>query len=380
MADGDFSREIHSESHDEIGVLTTSFNAMASQLQRTLREVESERTKLSTLFLHMTDGVVAFDRNGAVIHSNPAAEEMLDMAIPVGGSVTYQDLFEDIAPLEKILTLDQDCLENEMVRGERILLFLMAPFDQEKQVGVLVVVHDVTQQVKNETLRKEFVANVSHELKTPITNISGYAETLVENPDLPQETSTTFLNVILNESDRMNNIVRDLLTLSSFDSGYSLLNLTTFPFGAVLEDSYQAIRIEAQRHKHTLILEGEQVLPTVRADRERVLQVIMNILSNAIKYTPDGGRIVMSAGFDPDRVWLEVTDNGIGIPPEDRERIFERFYRVDKARSRESGGTGLGLSIAKEIIRQHEGKLLLVDRPGPGTTLRMELKREGPKA
>ena len=380
VADGDFSREIHSESHDEIGVLTTSFNAMASQLQRTLREVESERTKLSTLFLHMTDGVVAFDRNGAVIHSNPAAEEMLDMAIPVGGSVTYQDLFEDIAPLEKILTLDQDCLENEMVRGERILLFLMAPFDQEKQVGVLVVVHDVTQQVKNETLRKEFVANVSHELKTPITNISSYAETLVETPGLPAETSVKFLNVILNESDRMTHIVDDLLTLSRFDSGYSQLNLTTFPFADVLEDSYQAIRIEAQRHEHTLILEGEQVLPTVRADRERVLQVIMNILSNAIKYTPDGGRIVMSAGFDPDRVWLEVTDNGIGIPPEDRERIFERFYRVDKARSRESGGTGLGLSIAKEIIRQHEGKLLLVDRPGPGTTLRMELKREGPKA
>ena len=380
VADGDFNREIHSESHDEIGVLTTSFNAMASQLQRTLREVESERTKLSTLFLHMTDGVVAFDRNGAVIHSNPAAEEMLDMAIPVGGSVTYQELFEDIAPLEKILTLDQDCLENEMVRGERILLFLMAPFDQEKQVGVLVVVHDVTQQVKNETLRKEFVANVSHELKTPITNISSYAETLVETPGLPAETSVKFLNVILNESDRMTHIVDDLLTLSRFDSGYSQLNLTTFPFADVLEDSYQAIRIEAQRHEHTLILEGEQVLPTVRADRERVLQVIMNILSNAIKYTPDGGRIVMSAGFDPDRVWLEVTDNGIGIPPEDRERIFERFYRVDKARSRESGGTGLGLSIAKEIIRQHEGKLLLVDRPGPGTTLRMELKREGPKA
>lgn len=380
VADGDFNREIHSESHDEIGVLTTSFNAMASQLQRTLREVESERTKLSTLFLHMTDGVVAFDRNGAVIHSNPAAEEMLDMAIPVGGSVTYQELFEDIAPLEKILTLDRDCLENEMVRGERILLFLMAPFDQEKQVGVLVVVHDVTQQVKNETLRKEFVANVSHELKTPITNISSYAETLVETPGLPAETSVKFLNVILNESDRMTHIVDDLLTLSRFDSGYSQLNLTTFPFADVLEDSYQAIRIEAQRHEHTLILEGEQVLPTVRADRERVLQVIMNILSNAIKYTPDGGRIVMSAGFDPDRVWLEVTDNGIGIPPEDRERIFERFYRVDKARSRESGGTGLGLSIAKEIIRQHEGKLLLVDRPGPGTTLRMELKREGPKA
>ena len=380
VADGDFSHKIEVASRDEIGVLTGTFNDMAQQLKRTLEEVENERTKLGTLFLHMTDGVVAFSRDGSVIQSNPAAEEMLDMAIPVGGSVTYQDLFEDIAPLEKILTLDQDCLENEMVRGERILLFLMAPFDQEKQVGVLVVVHDVTQQVKNETLRKEFVANVSHELKTPITNISSYAETLVETPGLPAKTSVKFLNVILNESDRMTHIVDDLLTLSRFDSGYSQLNLTTFPFADVLEDSYQAIRIEAQRHEHTLILEGEQVLPTVRADRERVLQVIMNILSNAIKYTPDGGRIVMSAGFDPDRVWLEVTDNGIGIPPEDRERIFERFYRVDKARSRESGGTGLGLSIAKEIIRQHEGKLLLVDRPGPGTTLRMELKREGPKA
>ena len=380
VAAGDFDSELPVESTDEIGILTGTFNEMAEVLQSTLAAVENERNKLDTLFLHMTDGVVAFDRNGAVIHSNPAAEEMLDMAIPVGGSVTYQDLFEDIAPLEKILTLDQDCLENEMVRGERILLFLMAPFDQEKQVGVLVVVHDVTQQVKNETLRKEFVANVSHELKTPITNISSYAETLVETPGLPAKTSVKFLNVILNESDRMTHIVDDLLTLSRFDSGYSQLNLTTFPFADVLEDSYQAIRIEAQRHEHTLILEGEQVLPTVRADRERVLQVIMNILSNAIKYTPDGGRIVMSAGFDPDRVWLEVTDNGIGIPPEDRERIFERFYRVDKARSRESGGTGLGLSIAKEIIRQHEGKLLLVDRPGPGTTLRMELKREGPKA
>ena len=191
--------------------------------------------------------------------------------------------------------------------------------------------------------------------------------------------TTSFLRVILNESDRMTHIVQDLLTLSRFDSGHSQLNLTTFPFADVLEDSYQAVRIEAQRHGHSLSLEGPEDLPSLRADRERVLQVIMNILSNAIKYTPDGGKIVMSAGADQERVWLEVADNGIGIPPEDRERIFERFYRVDKARSRESGGTGLGLSIAQEIIHQHEGSLTLVDRPGPGTTLRMELKRGGPK-
>ena len=379
VAEGDFGHEIQVASHDEIGVLTNAFNAMSNQLQTTIREVDSERTKLSALFLHMTDGVVAFNQSGEVIHANPAAEEMLDRSIPLGGQVTYDDLFGDIAPLPSILTLDRDCLESETVWGERILLLFLAPFDREKQVGVLVVVHDVTQQVKNETMRKEFVANVSHELRTPITNIRSYAETLAENPDLPPDMTTSFLGVILNESDRMIHIVQDLLTLSRFDSGYSQLSLTTFPFAGLLEDSYQAVRMEAQRRSHHLMLTGTQDLPKIRADRERILQVIMNILSNALKYTPDGGEITMTAGCSPDRVWLEVADNGIGIPPEDRERIFERFYRVDKARSRESGGTGLGLSIAQEIIRQHEGSLVLVSRPGPGTTVRMELKIEGPK-
>ena len=378
VAEGDFGQEIQVESHDEIGVLTNAFNAMSRQLQSTLQEVESERTKLSTLFLHMTDGVVAFNQSGEVIHSNPAAEEMLGQAIPVGGAVTYGDLFQDMVPLETVLTTDRDCLEIETVWGERILLLLLAPFNREKQVGVLVVVHDVTQQVKNETMRKEFVANVSHELRTPITNIRSYAETLAENPDLPPDTTASFLGVILSESDRMTHIVQDLLTLSRFDSGHSELNLTTFPFAGLLEESCQAMRIEAQRRGHTLRLEGTGGLPAIRADRERISQVVMNVLSNAIKYTPDGGRIVLTAGCTPDRVWLEVADNGIGIPPEDRDRIFERFYRVDKARSRESGGTGLGLSIAQEIVRQHQGSLTLVDRPGPGTTLRLELKREGP--
>ena len=378
VAEGDFGHEIQVESHDEIGVLTNAFNAMSRQLQSTLQEVESERTKLSTLFLHMTDGVVAFNPSGEVIHSTPAAEEMLGQAIPVGGAVTYGDLFQDMVPLETVLTTDRDCLEIETVWGERILLLLLAPFNREKQVGVLVVVHDVTQQVKNETMRKEFVANVSHELRTPITNIRSYAETLAENPDLPPDTTASFLGVILSESDRMTHIVQDLLTLSRFDSGHSELNLTTFPFAGLLEESCQAMRIEAQRRGHTLRLEGTDGLPAIRADRERISQVVMNVLSNAIKYTPDGGRIVLTAGCTPDRVWLEVADNGIGIPPEDRDRIFERFYRVDKARSRESGGTGLGLSIAQEIVRQHQGSLTLVDRPGPGTTLRLELKREGP--
>ena len=146
-----------------------------------------------------------------------------------------------------------------------------------------------------------------------------------------------------------------------------------------MQDLYNAVYREAQRHSHTLELELEDGLPEVTADRERTVQVMMNIVSNSIKYTPDGGKIVISAGRTGDRVWMQVDDNGIGIPPEDRPRIFERFYRVDKARSRQSGGTGLGLSIAKEIVARHEGVLELVDREGPGLSVRMELKIEGPR-
>ena len=378
VAEGDFNHKIEVSSRDEIGVLTNTFNNMAGQLKKTIQELENERTKLGTLFLHMTDGVVAFDRDGVVIHSNPSAEEMLDKPIPIGGEAQYDSLFGEIAPLEDVLAVEQDCLEGEKILGDRYLLLLLAPFDREKQAGILVVIHDVTQQMKNEEMRREFVANVSHELRTPLTNIRSYAETLSDNPDLPADMSQNFLGVILNESDRMTHIVQDLLILSRLDSGYNEMTFTEFPFGDVLENSYQAVRLEARRRKHNLRLTWKGQLPVIRADRDRILQVIMNIVSNAIKYTPDGGRILMSAGKKPGWVWLEVSDNGIGIPPEDRDRIFERFYRVDKARSRESGGTGLGLSIAREIVLRHEGSLCLVDREGPGITVRMELKVEGP--
>ena len=227
---------------------------------------------------------------------------------------------------------------------------------------------------------KDFVANVSHELRTPLTNIKSYAETLADGVgELPPEMEQRFLGVILNESDRMAHILQDLLTLSRFDSGRSGLRLTAFPFAGAVDDTYQAILMDAQNHSHTVELVLPENLPEVRADRERVMQVMMNIVSNAIKYTPDGGRIVLSAGQAGDKVWMEVDDNGIGIPESDRDRIFERFYRVDKARSRQSGGTGLGLSIAQEIMKQHEGRLYLVDKREPGLTIRMELPVRGPR-
>lgn len=378
MAQGDFNETITVDSQDEIGVLTDTFNDMAGQLKKTIQEVENERTKLDALFLHMTDGVVAFNRNGSVIHSNPAAEEMLARKIPIGGDVDYQELFGSITPLSEVLTAQQDCLEADMTQGELSFHLLFASFSREEQAGLLVVIHDVTQQMKTEELRREFVANVSHELRTPLTNIRSYAETLADTMDLPQEMQQNFLQVILNESDRMAHIVQDLLTLSRFDSSRGDMTFTFFSFEVALRDLYQAVRLEAQRHGHELELVTEERLPEIRADRERILQVMMNVVSNSIKYTPDGGHIVIASGAMKNGVWVEVSDNGIGIPAADRERIFERFYRVDKARSRESGGTGLGLSIAKEIVDRHEGSLSLVDREGPGTTVRLELKTEGP--
>jgi len=233
---------------------------------------------------------------------------------------------------------------------------------------------------KAEQQRKDFVANVSHELRTPLTNIKSYAETLADGVGgLPPETEQKFLRVILNESDRMAHILRDLLTLSRFDSGRSGLRLAAFPFAKAVDDTCQAILMDAQNHAHTVELDVPEGLPEVRADRERIMQVMMNIVSNAIKYTPDGGRIRISAGQEGDKVWMEVDDNGIGIPESDRDRIFERFYRVDKARSRQSGGTGLGLSIAQEIMNRHEGRLYLVDKAEPGLTIRMELPVRGPR-
>ena len=377
VARRDFSHKIEVASQDEIGVLTDTFNDMAGQLQDTLRQVENERNKLDTLFLHMTDGVVAFSRQGQVIHSNPAAARMLHQSID--GTTAYGQLFGEDAPLEQVLAAP-DHLEAERQVQDSYLQLLMAPFDRGREGGgVLVVIHDVTEQRKSQELQREFVANVSHELRTPLTNIRSYAETISDSVgDLPPDMEKKFLGVILNETDRMTHIVQDLLTLSRFDSGKDELKLTRFSFAEAVQSLYHAVYMEARRHNHELKLDLEPDLPAIVADRERIVQVMMNVVSNAIKYTPDGGHIAISAGRRGDRVWMVVDDDGIGIPAQDRPRIFERFYRVDKARSRQSGGTGLGLSIAKEIVALHQGSLRILDKEGPGLAVCLELKIEGP--
>ncbi|MGI5935845.1 MAG: sensor histidine kinase [Oscillospiraceae bacterium] len=230
---------------------------------------------------------------------------------------------------------------------------------------------------KSEAMRREFVANVSHELRTPITSIRSYAETLEENPDLPPGTQKQFLQVIVNESDRMTKIVQDLLTLSRFDAGSFEMVFEEFSFEKSVKDVYNAMLLEAQKRNQKFTLEFESSLPNIRGDRTRVEQVLINMVSNAIKYTQNGGRIRITAGGSRDYVWASVKDNGAGIPPADVPRVFDRFYRVDKARSRESGGTGLGLSIAKEIVTRHNGTIELESQLGKGTTITVTLPVKG---
>ena len=380
VASGEFSKKIEVGSKDEIGVLTENFNVMARQLRDTIAQVENERHKLDALFLHMTDGVVAFSHRGQLIHANPAANTLLDRTLDP--AVCYDDLFADIAPFYDVLSLDGQSgylTGSREVEGKYLELTL-APFDKESpDSGVLVVLHDVTAQRRNEDMRREFVANVSHELRTPLTNIRSYAETLADSgSDMPDKTRQSFLGIILSETDRMTHIVQDLLTLSRFDSGRGELTFAPFSFLEAAEHVCRAVKLDAERHNHTLTLKAPRRLADVVGDRERIVQVMMNIVSNSIKYTPNGGHIAMTVGSTDATVWLEVDDDGIGIPEPDRERIFERFYRVDKARSRQSGGTGLGLSIAKEIVDRHSGTLALVDKEGPGLRLRLELPIGGP--
>ena len=373
VAAGDFDSELPVESTDEIGVLTGTFNEMAEVLQQTLAAVESERNKLDTLFLHMTDGVVAFDHDGRLIHYNPAATDMLSRAL--SSELCYDDLFADIFPFAQMLALQRSKHnEAEMRVGDRILELYLAPFSDLESGGVLAVIHDATEQHRNEERRKEFVANVSHELRTPLTNVRSYAETIRDaEGDLPPDISNSFLDIIINETDRMTHIVQDLLTLSRLDTGNTELLLSRFPFQDAIDSVFRANAMAAQRHNQELTCNLESDLPLIAGDRSRLEQVMTNIIGNAIKYTPNGGHIQISAGTLEDRVWMEVSDDGIGIPEKDRSRVFDRFYRVDKARSRESGGTGLGLSIAKEIVDRHHGTIGLAPHTGPGTTVRLEL-------
>ncbi len=374
IAAGDFSQQPQAESADEIGNLTRTFGEMAKVLENTLAEVNGERNKLSTLFTHMADGVVAFDKNGHILHMNPAAQQMLGMKF--GPELTYAQVFPNLNVEESDLGEGGQYIEIDYAANKRILKILLAMFGtaEDENSGIMAVLHDITEQKKLDSSRREFVANVSHELRTPLTNVKGYTETLLDAGDeLDGETRRNFLQVIYNESDRMTHIVKDLLTLSQLDYGKMDMEMSPIPVKLIVQNIASAMLIEARAQGLTLETKLEEPLPLILADRNRMEQVIANIVSNAIKYNRPGGSVTLCAFSQEDKVVIKVQDTGIGIPQEDIPRLFERFYRVDKARSRERGGTGLGLAIAKEIVEQHQGTIGVESQLDAGSTITITL-------
>jgi two-component system sensor histidine kinase VicK len=361
MAAGDFDRQVDVRSQDEIGQLAIAFNHLASHLRQALKQKEEEKEKLESVLANMSDGVIATDRDGTIIVKNRWAEELLDRPIELGNSLHHVLPLSE--PLKLPLTEERQTfleLNGDDPEALTILKITFTPIKPQgdEVVGLVAVLEDVTEQEKLDRQRKDFVANVSHELRTPLTTIKSYLEALDDGAIHEPELAMHFLKVTRQEAERMTRLISDLLQLSRLDAKKVTFRKKPLAVEELLEEAVDRFSVQCRQKNILLTLYFHGRLPRVYADRDKLDQVLDNLLSNAVKYTPEGGSIAVVAQKRKDgMVEIGVADTGIGIPKKDLGRIFERFYRVDKARSRSLGGTGLGLSIAQEIIRAHGGEI-----------------------
>ena len=386
ISSGDYSHRLRIRTKDEIGTLAKNFNGMAQVIENTLQEVSGEREKLKNVFDRLSAGVAAFEEDGSLLHINPAALSIL--SLPENNKPSFYELtcalgIPDVTMdnLKKYgsLHIDEQSLSDVKTREMVVTIDIgVFGYDGTSKSGFIAVFQDITESALLEKNRREFIANVSHELRTPLTSVKGATETIIEDPDMPEPIKQRFLGMVINESDRMTRIVQDLLVLSRLDNRRMTWKPTKFDLYKASDGMCSALEQEAKIHGHKLVLVPEEaVAMPIFADKERIEQVITNIIGNAIKYTPDGGEIRVSvAEKDSDNYEISVADTGVGIPKEDLEHIFERFYRVDKSRSTDAGGTGLGLSIAKDIIDAHGGKIVMDSEYGKGTTVTITLPKD----
>jgi two-component system sensor histidine kinase VicK len=374
MAEGNFSRNVVVQSHDEIGQLGDAFNYMSMRLREALASNEEEKDRLASILSNMSDGVIATDDSGKVIVMNRRAQEILALPHEQAMGKLISEVLE-IEPGElqqKVTGTDNSImLQREGNDGEVIKVkvnFSTIRRRGQDMTGLIAVLHDVTEEEKMESSRREFVANVSHELRTPLTTIKSYLEALEDGALEDPELARRFIGVTRTESERMIRLVTDLLHLSRFDSHQAIMMREPVEIETMLEEVVDRFSFQLQQRDISIGLHVEQGIPKVSCDPDQIDQVLDNLISNAIKYSYAGGRIDVEARQrDAEYVEISVKDTGIGIPPKHLDRIFDRFYRVDKARSRNMGGTGLGLSIAREIIRAHGGTIYLESEINKGT-------------
>ncbi len=392
VAEGNFDEKLTVYSNDEIGTLTSTFNRMADDLESTMREISGERQKLETIFHYLNDAVIAFSSDGNLLHINPTAKSLFetkDDSLTLGfliSELNLDSLSDDLSIGE-----NDALLINNVVYKTRVfdISFGRFRFDLAEGAfgGYITVLHDITEHFELEKSRREFIANVSHELGTPLTSIKGAAETIATNPDMPLDIKDHFLNMVIGESDRMSRIVKDLLVLSRLDNNRMMWKSSSFSVPDLLTHCVDVVKGEAEKASHTLkLIPFEKEPPQLEADREKVEQIILNLIQNSIKYTPDNGKITVSCDYaEKEEVegigtndWFifNITDNGTGIPEEDLPHIFERFYRVEKARNSDKGGTGLGLAIAKEIAIEHGGDIQIKSTLGVGTSVTLFLPKQ----
>lgn len=334
---------LKSKKRNEAQDLESVLGVMTTELKDKLSEVSTQKNQIETILLHMTDGIIAFNMEGEIILINPAAKKFLRIE-PEDN--TFEDIFKKFKldiNMEKIIYLENWTSTEQRIQIEdEYMNVFFAPFKNgtDRPDGVIAVIQDITEHVKLDAMQKELVADVSHELKTPITSIMGYADTLLEG-EYDKETQDKFLNVIATEARRMAKLVTDLLTLSRYDNNNKFTQKETFDLGDLVKKCQDKLAIEIKKKNHQVNCFVTADVPPVYADKYDVERVVLNILTNSIKYTKDGGEIKIYVGFVYNDAYIKVFDNGIGIPEEDLNRIFDRFYRVDKARTREMGGTGL---------------------------------------
>ncbi|WP_026584783.1 cell wall metabolism sensor histidine kinase WalK [Bacillus sp. J33] len=377
MAKGNFSRKVKVYGYDEIGQLAITFNSLTKKLQEAQATTEGERRKLSSVLSYMTDGVIATDRKGRVILINEPAAKMLN----VSRETVLSSSIVSLLGLEEEYTFEELLNERESVildySSKANTLILRANFSViQKETGfvngLITVLHDITEQEKIEMERREFVANVSHELRTPLTTMRSYLEALAEGAWKDEEIAPNFLDVTQNETERMIRLVNDLLQLSKMDSKDYRLKKEWIDF--IFFYNRIIDRFEMSKQQNVTF---ERRLPDhsafVEIDEDKLTQVLDNIISNALKYSPEGGKVTFSIKEKEKFIIVSVSDQGVGIPKENIDKIFERFYRVDKARTRKLGGTGLGLAIAKEMVEAHGGEIWAASTEGKGTTISFSL-------
>jgi len=378
---GDYSQVLDMQGNTEITNITNNLNDLSEVIRLTQENLEQESKRLHSILSYMTDGVLATNRRGQITMINDMAKRQLGVESDDALNQNILELLkiEDEYELRDLITQSPEMMiYSQNVNGEYISLrvrFALIRRESGFISGLVAVLHDTTEQEKEERERRLFVSNVSHELRTPLTSVKSYLEALDEGA-LYEPVAPDFIKVSLDETNRMMRMVTDLLHLSRIDNATSHLDVELINFTAFITfilNRFDKMRAQEQEKKYELVRDYPITSVWIEIDTDKMTQVIDNILNNAIKYSPDGGKITVSMKTTDDQMILSISDQGLGIPKEDLPKIFDRFYRVDKARSRAQGGTGLGLAIAKEIIKQHNGFIWAKSEYGKGSTFTIVL-------